>query len=185
MTNLDYSASDEFRLMLCGLILISRLGDILSTYFVTPTLKLEANPLARKFGWRFIVFTMIVAIIPFFSAAAGIIVLVPSLLVSASNISKIFAVRTLGEAEYHAFLLKVVSRGKLSHAIVGVLVSNVFFALAGAFLLFLGPDPHRFWSFWFAIGMLVYSVAISMHSCLYYKRLFKSAHTNRIESDTA
>ena len=40
------------RLLLFRLLqlLLSRLGDVLSTYLATPTLKLEGNALARRFG---------------------------------------------------------------------------------------------------------------------------------------
>lgn len=46
--------------LLCALILISRLGDIGSTYLITPKLKLEANPILRKLGWWFAIASVLV-----------------------------------------------------------------------------------------------------------------------------
>src|SRR5271154_5888940 len=76
--------------LLCGLILISRIGDIGSTYLVTPNLKLEANPIVRKLGWKFAFLTLFVCLVPYYSTAMGVVVLVVSLLVSAQNTSKIW-----------------------------------------------------------------------------------------------
>jgi hypothetical protein len=46
------------------LLLLSRLGDIGSTYLITPTLKLEANPIVRRLKWRFAAVTILAAAIP-------------------------------------------------------------------------------------------------------------------------
>jgi hypothetical protein len=36
------------------LLLIARLGDVGSTYLLSPTLKLEANPIMRRLRWPFV-----------------------------------------------------------------------------------------------------------------------------------
>jgi len=71
--------------LLCALILLSRLGDIGSTYLVTPKLRLEANPIVRKLGWWFAVATLLLCLVPYYWTPAGIIILIPSLMVSAAN----------------------------------------------------------------------------------------------------
>ena len=45
--------------------LISRLGDIGTTYLVSPTLRVEANPIARRLGWRYIFATALIALMPY------------------------------------------------------------------------------------------------------------------------
>jgi hypothetical protein len=45
--------------LLCALILVARLGDIGSTYLVTPNLLLEANPVVRKLRWPFALATLL------------------------------------------------------------------------------------------------------------------------------
>src|SRR5208337_445540 len=97
----------NFEHLLCALILVSRLGDIGSTYLITPKLKLEANLVAGKLGWWFAAATLLVCLVPYYSAPLGVVVLVPSLLVSASNTSKIWFVRAYGESEYHDLLCRL------------------------------------------------------------------------------
>lgn len=85
----------NFEHTLCILILIGRLGDIISTRLVTPKLELEANPIVRKLGWPFAFATVLICLIPYWSTAAGVVVLIPSLFVSATNTSKIWFARAL------------------------------------------------------------------------------------------
>jgi hypothetical protein len=50
MSELIHNHPDHF---LCVVMLISRIGDITTTYLATPTLKLEANPIMRLLRWPF------------------------------------------------------------------------------------------------------------------------------------
>jgi hypothetical protein len=168
---------NHFEHVLCGLILLSRLGDIGSTYLVTPKLLLEANPIMRKLGWRFAVLTIFLCFIPYVSTSLGVMVLVPFLFVSASNVGKIWVVRTCGEAEYLEFLHGLARKSKLLHALLTVWISAGFIALAGFVLLFLSPDFSKDWSFWFALGILEYAFIIALYGSLYFCRLFKRANT--------
>jgi len=159
--------------VLCVLILISRLGDIGTTYFVTPNLVLEANPVVRKLGWRFALLTLTACFVPYLSIGAGLMILVPSLMVSASNASKVWVARTMGEREYHAFLLRVAAASKLRTAIACLLVSAAFIVLLGAVLVALYPDPTRDYGYWFGAGIVAYGVVLVFHGSLALVRLFK------------
>jgi hypothetical protein len=46
------------------LLLLARIGDVGSTYLISPTLKLEANPIIRRLRWPFAGITILVAAIP-------------------------------------------------------------------------------------------------------------------------
>ena len=59
------------------LVLVSRIGDVGTTYLITPTLKLEANPIARKLRWPFAIATLALAFLPYWSVPLALIVLVP------------------------------------------------------------------------------------------------------------
>jgi hypothetical protein len=168
-------AATHFEHVLCGLILLGRIGDIGSTYLATPKLKLEANPIMRKLGWRFAVLTPLLCLIPYYSTPLGVMVAVPSLMVSSSNAAKIWSMRGLGEDKYLEFLYAAARAGKLSHAIAGLLVSLMFLALVALLLLFLSPDPNRYWGFWIAMGMLVYVFARVVHGTLFLRRIFRRA----------
>ena len=56
---------DSLAHVLCGLILLGRLGDIISTWLITPKLDLEANPIVRRLGWRFAVLTVLICLVPY------------------------------------------------------------------------------------------------------------------------
>jgi hypothetical protein len=165
----------HFSHVLSLLIMVSRLGDIGSTYLVTPNLTLEANPIAKKLGWRFAFLSLFLCFIPYYNTSLAIIVLVPSLLISSSNIGKIWLIRSIGEQEYAGMLLRLAQKGKLSHAISGVLVSAFFMFLVGVMLWFLSPDPALHWGYWFGFGIMIYSVAIAFYGSLYFIRLFRLA----------
>ena len=160
--------------ILCFLILVSRLGDIISTYLITPTLKLEANPIVKKLGWRFALLTMLVCIVPYYHTGGAVIVLVPSLLITSSNISKYWAVKTIGEEEYLKRLLIFASKSKLSHALFSILAASFFVILTGLVLLLLCPDSGE-WGYWFANGIIAYGFIVALHGSLYYCKLFKKA----------
>lgn len=170
MIDFLYSHFDH---VLCGLILISRIADIGSTYLVTPKLLLEANPVARKLGWKFALLTLLICLLPYYSTSLAMMALVPFLFVSSSNTAKIWFVRSYGEKEYLELIRNMAHKSKLSHAIAGVLGASFFLCLAGLVLLLVSPTPNV-WGFWFALGIILYAFIIAIHGSLYFMRLFKS-----------
>src|SRR5262245_34272963 len=88
--------------VLAALILLSRAGDVVITLLVSPTLQLESNPLARRFFRVVAVLSFAFCLVPYYSTALAVMVLVPSLLVSASNLGRGWVARALGEGEWMA-----------------------------------------------------------------------------------
>ena len=169
----------HFEHVLFGLLLVSRVGDVISTYLATPKLKLEANPIVRRLKWPFAVITILVSLIAYVNTAAAVILLVPFLLVSASNFSKVWLMRGMGEDAYMEMLLCNARRTRLRHAIAGVLASAFFIALAGCVLLIL--IPTRSWGFPFGLGIILYAVIQALYGSLSSARIFKAA---RLQSAT-
>jgi hypothetical protein len=165
----------NFEHVLCVLILISRLGDIVSTYLVTPKLKLEANPIVRKLGWSFAIFTLFACLIPYWNTAVGIIVLIASLLVSAANTSKIWFARAYGEQAYVELIYEMAGKSKLSHALAGTIVSALFIAMVGLVTLFLCPNPGTDWGYFIGWGILTYAFVVGFYGSLSFIRIFKMA----------
>ncbi len=165
--------------VLAALLLLSRLGDLSSTYLVTPTLKLESNDLVRRLGWKYAILTLLIAVAPYYNPQMAMVILVPSLLVSASNISKIWAARTMGEDEYADYVQAIARRSKLPHALYTVAGQCFFIMLAGVTLWMLSPDPDRDWGYWFGLGLMAYAFAMGFHSTIYYVRLFRSVSDTR------
>src|SRR5262249_45828242 len=110
--------------VLCALLLISRIGDIGTTYLVSPKLILEANPIVRKLGWPFALFTLTACLLPYVSLEGAVMALMVFLLVSARNAGKIWIARTIGEEVYAAFVLELARKSKPSHALFGLALST-------------------------------------------------------------
>jgi hypothetical protein len=163
---------NNFRLILCMLLLFSRLGDVGSTYLVSPTLKLEANPIAKKLGWPFMVLSLLVCLLPYYDTGLAVMALVPSLLVSASNISKFWMVKALGETGYSKMVSSVAAKSKKSHVLFSTIMAAFFIILAGFVLLLLCPDSEGP-AFWFGTGIVLYGVITAFYGLLYFRKLFK------------
>ena len=74
--------------VLALLIFIGRAGDVLSTLFITPSMVLEANPLARRFKWPTMILGFALCALPYFDIQLAIMAAVLSFLVTASNLGK-------------------------------------------------------------------------------------------------
>jgi hypothetical protein len=160
--------------VLAVLILIARLGDIGTTYLVTPRLTLEANPIMKRLGWPFALATLLVALLPYWNAPISVIVLVPSLLVSSSNASKIWTARTLGEEAYGNLLRELAQRSRLWHAVLPIVVSSLFMLVAGVLMVELSGGPEVDWGYWFGLGIVLYAIVMAVYGVRFQVRLFKS-----------
>jgi hypothetical protein len=165
---------ENFEHVLCALLLVSRVGDLATTYLATPNLVLEANPVARRFGWPFGLLTLAACLLPYYDAGLAVMALVVFLLVCASNASQVFLIRTVGEQAYFAFLLDVAKRGKLTHALAGIAASSGFVGLTAGAVFILYPDSRE-WGFYIAFGILVRAIGMLIHGSFFTVRLFRRA----------
>ena len=170
MPQIDVSSETH---LLAALVLFSRLGDVVSTWLVTPRLRLEANPVVRRLGWRFAALTLFVAFVPYAHAGLGVAILTTSLFVTASNLSRGWMVRAMGEAEYEHMLLDVARRGSRREALAFVNGGAAFILSAGLVLIWL--DGPVSWGFWFGFGIITYAFAISVHGSFFIVRTFRRA----------
>jgi len=160
------------------LIFIGRLGDVWSTHFLTPTLALEANPLVRRFKWGTFALGFLLCFVPYFDVNLGIMVAVPFLLVTASNLSRAWMARALGEREMEDLYLRAASRGTLAMALWLVWGVAVFIALAASVLWWLAADDDVAW--YFATGLALYGLLFAVHGNLAFVRLFRLARERRL-----
>src|SRR5438046_10429367 len=91
--------------ILCVVILIGRIGDIGSTYLVTPGLRLEANPVARKLRWPFALLTVLVCLVPYWNTPLAVPIAVMSLVVTAEHLRFGWIARALGARALVAFYI--------------------------------------------------------------------------------
>jgi len=164
--------ADMFTHAIAALLLLGRVGDIVSTRLISPTLRLETNIVVQRLGWRFAWLSVLVALVPYYSLAIGIAGLAVSFLVSASNLSRGWMFRALGELEADRFLLSVAAKSRLTTALGFVLSGALFVVVAGLTLIWLSRSPET-GSYWFGVGIVVYGIAIAIHGGGFVVRLFR------------
>ncbi len=157
---------------LAFLVLVSRVGDVLSTYLLSPTLLLEMNVIARRGGWTVGVLSLLLCLVPYYSTALAVAVLTTSFLVTGSNFSRCWVARALGEAEYRAVFERAARRARRSSALVFVLASAACPLFVGMLLMWFSGGETE-WGYWFGVGIAVYGLALALHGSNFVLRLFR------------
>ena len=158
------------------LIFIGRAGDVFSTHLVTPTMILEANPIVRRFKRPTFALGFALCAVPYFDIPLGVMVAIPSLLTTASNLSRVWMARTLGEREMEALLLRTAARSSLRMALLMVWAAAFFFVLTASVLLWLSPDDNIAW--YFGLGLALYGLVFGTHSTFFFVCIFRQAREN-------
>ncbi|WP_455210931.1 hypothetical protein [Kaarinaea lacus] len=161
--------------LLAGLILIARLGDIGTTYLLSPKLKLEANPIVRRFRWPYALATLLVCFIPYVSEPGAVLILVGSLLVSMSNSLRLWLVRTIGEEEYYRFVVQAAERAKLWESIALLFLPGFFMCLFALTVYTFYSDPNKDWGFWIAAGIFAYALVLFVYMPVSFIRFRREA----------
>jgi hypothetical protein len=156
--------------VIAGLTVCSRIADVGTTYLVTPTLKLEANPIARRFGWKFALLTILIGLVPYASPPMGVVLLTTSFLVAASNASKIVMAKAMGEEQLAAFSRRVTLETPPWPGLLFLVLPAFFIATLGGTILFFYPQASE-WGYYFGLGMLAYAVAICVWYPVHYFRV--------------
>jgi hypothetical protein len=172
-------AHSSFPHVLCALILIARVGDVVSTWLITPTMRLEANPVMKKLGWRFAIVSLLACLLPYYSTSLAVMALVMFCLVCFWNFSQVWVRATAGEVESEARLLALARKSTLSKALIPLYVAQGFLALVGLLLVWLG-EGFDHWAPWIGLGVLVQAGGFAIFGTTFLARLFRQA---RISTD--
>jgi hypothetical protein len=167
------------KITLAILILLSRLGDIGSTYLASPNLELESNSLIRRLRWPFAVLTIFVFIIPWWDVGSGIVILVASLLVAASNSSKLWLIRAMGESEYRALLARMAASAKVFPSLVFSLMPALFMSILGSTLMYLYPSETTDPGYHVGLGIVGYALVVAWYGPLTFLRYRKAGMTQQ------
>ena len=160
--------------VLAVVLFLARAGHVGSIYLMTPTLRMVANPVARKLGWPFILLTLGLCAVPYYNTAVAMILIAWSLFATASNLSRAWIVRGLGEADYLRVLRQAAAARPLRQSIALVLASSGAFGFAGLVLLGISPGAGRWtWASAFAVGMIFYACGMAIFGCVFMRRLYR------------
>lgn len=156
--------------MVLGMLLFARGMDFLSTWIATPNLILEANPIAKKLGWRWgipvnVLICLALAVWPL----PAIVVATTSVLVAARNFQFAWLMRTVGEVQYTCFVAEQMAHTRVGLYLFCVLSQALLTGLVGAGVMaFCGgyPIPLAI-----GLGIIAYAVAVVIYTLLSLRRL--------------
>jgi hypothetical protein len=156
--------------VIAGLTICSRIADVWTTYLVTPKLRLEANALAKRLGWKYALLTVLVGLIAYPSPPLGVILMTTSFIVSAFNASKILAARALGEEELAAQGRRIILATPPWPGLLFLMLPGIFIGVLAGILLSFYPSRSQ-WGFYFGLGMIGYTVAVFFWYPIRYFRI--------------
>lgn len=154
----------EYNIMLAAL-LFGRGSDLLSTWVATPNLMLEANPIARRLGWKW---GVVVNLVVCFSVALyplpAVVVVTTSLLVAARNFKTAWLMRTMGEERYMVFMLNQVNSSNRRLYVFCLFAEGVLTSIVGLVVAWYSRVPSI--PLGIGVGIVAYAVAVVFYSCL-------------------
>jgi hypothetical protein len=165
--------SPEYYLM-AAILVFARGMDFLSTWIATPNLVLEANPLARKLGWRggLVLNGVLCAGFALWPLPA-IVVATTSVLVAARNFQSAWLMRTLGEESYRSWMAGHLRQTSFRLYLFCLLTQTVLLAGVGAVLMVfsqLNLVPLAV-----GMGIVAYAVAVTFYTLLSVWRIRRAS----------
>ena len=169
---IPFASHDYWRLLL--LVAFARGMDFLSTWFATPNLVLEGNPLAKKLGWRGgAVLNVVICFVVARDPVVAIAISTTSLLVAARNFQSAWLMRSMGEEDYRDWHIDRIVQARVGDYLLGLAGNTLpVAAVGGAIIYFCGQllIPSAI-----GIGIVVYSAAVAFYTLLAFWRIRRSA----------
>ncbi len=158
-------------------LFMARGADLFSTWVATPNLLLEANPLARRMGWRWgLPINLGLCLIFAFFPLPGIIIATTSAFVAARNFQQAWLMRSWGEEPYRAWHVE-----RLLHAPVGLVVGclvlqNVLVGSIGIILAWsaVAGSSILLVPFGIGLGIMTYAITVVFYTLLALWRIRRS-----------
>lgn len=156
--------------VLLGCVGFARAMDFLSTWVATPNLKLEANPIARKMGWKVgIVVNVALCFLFAFWPLPTVVITTTSLLVAARNFQSAWLMRTMGEMSYRLWMTERLHEARRRLFLGCVLAQAGLYVLVGAGLMYF--SGWLLVPFGVGMGMITYAFAVGIYTSLSVWRL--------------
>jgi hypothetical protein len=151
--------------ILLGFLALARAMDFISTFVATPNLVLEANPLARKMGWKIgiPVNVLLCVVIPLWPLPA-LVIITTSILVAARNFQSAWLMRSMGETNYRLWMTEKLSQVPRRLFFGCLLAQAILYTGVGLALMF-----YSHWHlvpFGIGMGMITYALAVFVYTLL-------------------
>jgi hypothetical protein len=148
-----------------AVLLVARSMDFLSTWVATPNLVLEANPIARKMGWRFgLLFNVALCFLFALWPLPAVVIITTSTLVAARNFQSAWLMRSLGEHQYRLWMSERISETPRPLFLFCLLTQTALLGLLGTGLMYF--SQLILIPFGVGMGMVTYAFAILVFSML-------------------
>jgi hypothetical protein len=148
-----------------SLLLFSRGMDFLSTWIATPNLVLEANPLARRLGWKYGIPVNLLLCGAFaFWPLPSVIICTTSVLVAARNFQFAWMMRTAGEEHYRAWLVERIEETPPGLFLFCLLSQSCLTAIVGGVLIYF--SPWNMIPFGIGVGIIAYALAVVLFTLI-------------------
>ncbi len=157
-----FGSRDYYLVLAC--VAFSRAMDFFSTWVATPNLLLEANPIARKMGWKIgIALNLILCLLFPLWPLPAIVITTTSVLVAARNFQSAWLMRSMGEMNYRAFMTDRLSQAPRGLFFFCIAAQTLLYALLGAFLMYFADCLVPFAV---GMGMITYAFAVAVYTTI-------------------
>ena len=148
-----------------GLLMFSRAMDFLSTWTAPPNLLLEANPIARKLGWRWGIPVNIVLCAAFAAwPLPAVIVSTTSVLVAARNFQSAWLMRSMGEEDYRYWMTERLAQTSFGLFLFCLLGQATLISAVGGALIWFGD--LLLVPLGVGIGLVGYAAAVVLYTLI-------------------
>lgn len=155
---------------LLGLMLFARGMDFLSTWIATPNLLLEANPIAKKLGWKLgIVLNLVIAFLFARWPLPAIVIITTSVLVAARNLQSAWLMRSLGESQYRSWMAERLASANIRLYVLCLFGQAALTASVGLSLMLF--CQNQLVPFAIGLGVVTYAFAVTVYTLLSVWRL--------------
>jgi hypothetical protein len=152
-----------------ALLIFGRSMDFLSTWVATPNLVLEANPIARKMGWKFgLLFNLLISACFALWPLPAIAVCTTSLLVAARNFQSAWLMRSMGEFAYRAWMSERIHLTHRGLFLLCLLGQTSLVGFVGAALMYF--CRFNLVALGIGLGLITYAVAILIYTTIAVRR---------------
>lgn len=151
-------------------LVFGRAMDFLSTWIATPNLVLEANPLARKLGWRWgLILNVLLCCLFARWPLPAIVIATTSVLVASRNLQSAWLMRSMGEEGYRVWMRARILEAPGFLFFFCLAGQAILYAVAGAALL---SFSHRHVvPLGIGAGLITYAMAVLVYTTLSVWRL--------------
>jgi hypothetical protein len=151
--------------VILALLLFARGADFLSTWIATPNLVLEANPIAKKLGWKGgAVLNLVLCTVFAAWPLPAIVISTTSLLVAARNFQSAWLMRCLGEEPYRYWVVERVRETPMPLYLFCLLAQTALVAAIGVGLMCF--SQWHLVPFAVGMGIVTYAVAVTLFTLL-------------------